>query len=368
MRCFLALNYGSSSLKYSVFREEKEIRRGRFSASSYDDFKHLIFKVRDEIGQMNPYAVIHRFVHGGEHRGPMLLKDDSLKLLEELVPLNPLHNSISMFCIRISLDVFPNSKHYAVFDTDFHTTIPPEARLYGVDYTLYEKGVKRYGFHGLSYSYVLRRVKELLAKDKPNIIALHLGAGSSVCAIKNGVSVETSMGFSPLEGLMMMTRPGDIDAAIVLRLLEGGMTIDEVRNYLYRNSGLKAITGVSDFRELVHKLREGDKIAELAFKSFVHRILKYIGAYWFVLEGVVDSLVFCGGIGENSPELRAEICKRTRPFGIEIDEEANSQNLEVISSPRSKVKIFVIRTNEELEMVMQVINFENSGAAGFNDS
>lgn len=360
MRCLLlALNYGSSSLKYAVFEEEKELRRRKFNATDIESFKHLLLRIRDELyaDGIVPDIIAHRFVHGGDLESPFRISPESLEELRRLVELNPLHNKIAFFCIDFCVSLFPGSEHYAVFDTDFHRTIPPEARIYGVDYDLYASGVKRYGFHGLSYSYVLRRTRELLGVPKPNIIALHLGAGASACAVKDGISVETSMGFSPLEGLMMASRPGDIDVGVIIHMLEKGMSTSQLKEYLYGRAGLKAITGTSDFREIVVRAKRGDKIASLAFDAFVHRITKYVGSYWMILGGSVDAISFSGGIGENSPEVRSAVCGKLRCVGVSIDDEANSRNSEIISAPESKVRVLVIRTNEEFEMMSQVMGF-----------
>ncbi|MCS7212604.1 MAG: acetate/propionate family kinase [Candidatus Calescibacterium sp.] len=363
MRYFLALNYGSSSLKYAFFDENlREIRRGNFVSYTYEDFKKSIFELREQIFSIvsteNLYLA-HRFVHGAQNTSPLTLNDENLKILEKLVELNPLHNKISFFCIQISLELFPLSKHFAIFDTDFHRSIPPEAQIYGLDLDLYKEGIRKYGFHGISYSYILRRIKEILGKQKPNIIALHLGSGSSACVIKEGVSIETSMGFSPLEGLIMSTRPGDVDPGLIVFLIEKGMSADQIKNYLYYSCGIKGLCGTKDFRELIRRLKDGDKTAELAFRAFVQRILKYVGYYWILIEGDVDALVFSGGIGENSPEVRYAVCEKLRKFGVVIDQELNSQNTERISDLGSKVGVFVIRTNEELEMILKILESED---------
>lgn len=362
MRYFLALNYGSSSLKYALFDENlKEIKRGNFVSYTVEDFRKSIFEVKEQVSSFvsaeNLYLA-HRFVHGAQNTSPLTLNDENLKTLEKLVELNPLHNKISFFCIQISLEFFPSSKHFAIFDTDFHRTIPPESQIYGLDLDLYKEGFRKYGFHGISYSYVLRRIREILGKQKPNIIALHLGSGSSACAIKEGVSVETSMGFSPLEGLIMSTRPGDLDPGLIVFLLEKGMSVEQLKDYLYHNCGIKGLCGTKDFRELIRRLKVGDMNAELAFKAFVQRILKYVGYYWILLEGDIDALVFSGGIGENSPEVRYAVCEKLRKFGVRINQELNSQSVERISDSESKVHVFVIKTNEELEMILKILESE----------
>ncbi|MEN3028995.1 MAG: acetate/propionate family kinase [Aquificaceae bacterium] len=296
MKTFLSLNYGSSSLKYALFEETRPILRASYQCRGVEELERALEPLKKEL-HMEPDAVAHRVVHGMEHRSPMLIEGGGLELLEELARINPLHNALALRGIKKSLTLFPNSKHYALFDTDFHRSIPPHARVYGLDYRLYEEGIKRYGFHGLSYSYLLRKAKEILKKERPNLIMMHLGQGCSICAVKEGLSLETSMGFSPLEGLMMVSRPGDLDSGIILELLNRGYSAEELKNILYHRAGLGAIAGVYSFKELL-LLRDRDRRAKLAFDAFIHRLLKYVGAYWFLLEGKVDALLFSGGIGK----------------------------------------------------------------------
>ncbi|MCS6956852.1 MAG: acetate/propionate family kinase [Aquificaceae bacterium] len=353
MRTFLCLNYGSSSLKYALFEETKAVLRGSYECRRLEDFERALEELRKNI-QSVPCAVAHRVVHGMEHTSPMPIREESLKILEELAQINPLHNAIALKGIKKSLQVFPESKHFALFDTDFHRNMPPYARIYGIDYSLYQKGIKRYGFHGLSYSYLLRKSKEILQKEKPNLIMMHLGQGCSLCAVKDGLSVETSMGFSPLEGLLMVSRPGDIDAGILLELLRMGYSPEELNHALYYRSGLSAMADVSNFKELLAHM-DSDNRARLAFDAFIHRLLKYVGAYWFLLQGKVDALVFSGGIGENSWEVRKVICEKLSFLRIEIDNNANRENKELISTPQSPVKVLVLKTDEELEMVLRLL-------------
>ncbi|RMH79756.1 MAG: acetate/propionate family kinase [Acidobacteria bacterium] len=345
MRTFLVLNYGSSSLKYALFEEERELLREKRTTGELKHFESLLRKLSEDHA---PHFVLHRVVHGMDHKSPMPINEKTLPILEELARINPLHNFIAYHCIRLSLELFPKSLHFALFDTDFHHTVPEHARLYGLPLELYKRGIKRYGFHGLSYTYLLKRSKEILGKDRPNLIMMHLGAGASTCAVKEGFSVDTSMGFTPLEGLLMLTRPGDTDPGVLLHLLKEGKTPQELEHLLYRGSGLRSLAGVEGFKEL---LKRKDHISELAFETFIYRLLKYVGAYWFVLECKVDALVFSGGIGENSPEVREALCTRLRPLGVDIDRRANELNEEIISSERSSVKVLVLKTNEEKQMV-----------------
>ncbi|MCS7083422.1 MAG: acetate/propionate family kinase, partial [Aquificaceae bacterium] len=284
---------------------------------------------------------------------PMEVNSETINILEKFASLNPLHNKIAYEGIELSLKTFQSSRHFAIFDTDFHKTIPEHAKIYGLDYEFYLKGIKKYGFHGISYSYLLDLSKEILNNQKPNLIALHLGSGSSACAIKEGASFDTSMGFSPLEGLLMLSRPGDIDAGVILELLKLGYTAKELEEMLYKNSGIRAIAKADDFETLL-KLKANDAIARLAYEAFLHRIIKYVGAYW-VLLGNVDVLVFSGGIGENSYELRQDLCKALEPFGVKIDNFKNRENATSIETKDSKIKVLVLKTDEEMQMVKILI-------------
>ncbi len=350
MRTFLCLNYGSSSLKYALFREEELLLKNKVPLGGEEKLEESINTIREQIIQ-HPEVILHRVVHGMNYESPMPINSETLTVLERLAHINPLHNSIALEGIRISLKLFETSHHYAIFDTDFHKSIPEYCRVYGVDYDLYRQGIKKYGFHGISYSYLLKRSIRLLQKEKPNLIMIHLGQGCSICAVKAGTSVDTSMGFTPLEGLLMVSRSGDIDAGVILHMLRLGISPEDLERKLYRESGIKAICNASNFEELLILREKKDERAVLAFESFVYKLFKYIGAYWFLLEGDLDALVFSGGIGENNPELRERICQRLNFIGVKIDQEANKENREIISSQDSSIKVFVIKTDEEREMV-----------------
>ncbi|MCS7232182.1 MAG: acetate/propionate family kinase, partial [Elusimicrobiota bacterium] len=241
--------------------------------------------------------------------------------------------------------------HYAVFDTDFHRTIPEYSRIYGINVDFYKKGIKKYGFHGISYSYVLRKMSEFLNKKNPNLIILHLGSGCSICAVKEGKSIDTSMGFSPLEGLIMQNRPGDIDPGLVLYLFKKGYIDYED---LYFRSGFTSIAKVKNFSELEEKYLLGENLGVLAMKSFIHRIVKYIGSYHILLNDI-DGIVFTGGIGENSSLVRKLICEKIKSIGISIDDQKNKNNDFKISDSNSKIHVYVIKTNEEEEMLKIVL-------------
>ncbi|MDD3505497.1 MAG: acetate kinase [Sulfurimonas sp.] len=299
-------------------------------------------------------AMGHRVVHGGEsYKSATLIDSSVIKKIEKLIPLAPLHNGVNLEGILISQKKAPSIAHFAIFDTAFHATMPKEAYMYALPYELYEKHkIRKYGFHGTSHAFVMKEAAKAMHRDAKelNIITLHLGNGASVCAIQNGKSVDTSMGFTPLEGLIMGSRCGDLDPAILLYLQrELGLSTDEIDDLLNKQSGLLGICGEKDVREI--KKRD-DALAHLALEMMVRRVKKYIGSYIALLGGV-DALVFTAGIGERSSSLRAGILQKLELFGIAIDKEANEQDAMLISSASSKIKVFVIKTDEELEMARE---------------
>jgi acetate kinase len=299
-------------------------------------------------------AVGHRVVHGGEEfSGSMLIDAAVLASIEKFADLAPLHNPPNLTGIRASQHSLPDAGQVACFDTAFHTTLPEVAYLYALPYEFYEKyRVRRYGFHGISHRYVARRAVEMLGKaeSESNIITCHLGNGCSITAVKNGKSVDTSMGLTPLEGLVMGTRCGDIDPAILFYLADKGYSVEELNTLCNSKSGLLGVSGQSnDMRNLRQLAANGDQRAQLAIDIFAYRVKKYIGTYTAVL-GRADAIVFTGGIGENDPDLRAQICADQVQIGIEIDENSNaeaSQNERRISTKDSRVQVFVIATDEE---------------------
>ena len=298
-------------------------------------------------------SIGHRVVHGGEYFSKsVIVDDDVISKLEKLIPLAPLHNPANILGMKICMELMPNKKNVAVFDTAFHQTMEPSSYMYAVPYEDYkEHGVRKYGFHGTSHSYVSNEAVKLLDKKDSKVIVCHLGNGSSVCAVKDGKSIDTSMGLTPLEGLMMGTRSGDIDAGVLSYLMsKKDMTADEVVNYLNKKSGLLGISGVSsDLREIIKAGAAGDERAELCIDMKCNRIKKYICSYAGILEGV-DAICFTAGIGENSDLIREKVCSGLEFMGVEIDREKNSrkndENRE-INKESSKTKIFVIPTNEE---------------------
>jgi acetate kinase len=299
-------------------------------------------------------AVGHRVVHGGEEfSGSVQIDEHVLDSIERFADLAPLHNPPNLTGIRAAMRTLPDAVQVACFDTAFHTSIPEVAYIYGLPYDIYEKyRVRRYGFHGTSHRYVARRCAKLMGIDKiqANIITAHLGNGCSITAVKEGKSVDTSMGLTPLEGLVMGTRCGDIDPAILFYLGDKGYSVQQLNNMCNKQSGLLGISGKSnDMRNLKELVNAGDVRAKLAVDIFTYRIKKYIGTYTAVL-GRLDAVVFTGGIGENNPDLRADVCAEQTQIGIEIDTAANNTNSSkdrIISTDTSRVKVYVIPTDEE---------------------
>ena len=314
------------------------------------DENHGAIKSLDEI-----HAIGHRVVHGGEKfSSSVIIDDEVIAAIEETCELAPLHNPPNLIGINACKELLPGKPMVAVFDTAFHQTMPKSTYIYALPYEYYEKyGVRRYGFHGTSHKYVSDRCADLMGKkvEDLRIITCHLGNGASVAAIDHGKVVETSMGFTPLEGLIMGTRAGDIDTAISTFLMDK-LDLDclEMNDILNKESGVLGISGVSsDFRDIEKAAGEGNERAQLALDSYFKRVKKYIGAYWAVMGGV-DAIVFTAGLGENSIESRAEICADMQEMGLEIDHERNNVRGKeaLISTDASKVKVFCIPTNEEL--------------------
>ncbi|MBZ2173909.1 acetate kinase [Schnuerera sp. xch1] len=300
-------------------------------------------------------AVGHRVVHGGERfANSVIIDDEVMKVIEECVELAPLHNPPNIMGIEACKELMPNTPMVAVFDTAFHQTIPAENYIYPLPYEYYEKyGIRKYGFHGTSHKYVSLKAAEMMNKpiDELNIITCHLGNGASVCAVNGGKSIDTSMGFTPLEGLAMGTRTGDIDPAIIPFLMEKeDLSFDEVNKMLNKKSGVLGISGLSsDFRDLEDAANEGNERAELALNIFCNRVKEYIGAYSALMCNV-DALVFTAGIGENSISIRERICDGLDCIDIRLDKKLNDVRGKeaIISKDSSSVKVIVIPTNEEL--------------------
>ena len=318
------------------------------------DPKHGVVKSLEEID-----AVGHRVLHGGEKfADPVLVNDQVIRDLESIIDLGPLHMPANISGIKACQKAMPVPQ-VAVFDTGFHQTMPPKAYMYGLPYEAYEKHkVRRYGFHGTSHLYVSQRAAELRGTEKGKMITCHLGNGSSLCAILDGKCMDTSMGLTPLEGVVMGTRSGDMDPAIVKYIMEKeNKTIEQMDHYLNKESGVYGLSGVSsDFRDLAKAAAEGHERAQLALDVFIYRIQKYIGAYTAALGGV-DTMVFTAGIGENDAKMRKDILSGMEWLGIKLDEEANSCRGEEkkISAPDSKVEVWVIPTNEELVIARETV-------------
>ncbi|MEM4531860.1 MAG: acetate kinase [Thermofilaceae archaeon] len=307
-------------------------------------------------------AVGHRVVHGGEMRESSVIDERVERVIEEYARMAPLHNPANLLGIRAAKSVFPHALHVAVFDTAFHSTLPEEAYLYAIPYEYYLKyRIRRYGFHGISHRYVARRAAELLGMplEKLKLITCHLGSGASIAAVMYGKCVETSMGLTPLEGLVMGTRCGDIDPSIFYFLMKWeGLSADEVYDLLNRRSGLLGLSGISnDVRVLLQASERGDERAAMALKVFAHRVKKYIGAYMAVMNGA-DAIVMTAGIGERSPAMRRMILEGLENLGIILDPVKNEQPEQhggIISRDDSRVKVLVIPTNEELAIAEEVL-------------
>ncbi|MCR4398861.1 MAG: acetate kinase [Firmicutes bacterium] len=383
----LVLNCGSSSVKYQFLDMKNEVllckgqvervgmEDGMLSHQTHTGAKKrqalpvkshavaikiiLDTLVDEEYGAVRSlseiHAVGHRVVHGAEEfAGSMLITDAVKAALERNIPLAPLHNPPNLLGIRAAEELLPGVPQCGVFDTAFHTTMPPHAFLYAIPYSMYKKHrIRRYGFHGTSHKYVSERAAEILGRPYGDlkIITAHLGNGSSITAIDGGKSVDTSMGYTPLEGLVMGTRCGDVDPALTYHMVvDLGMTVKEVNDLLNKQSGLKGMSGLShDMRDIESAMAEGNEDARRAFEIFCYRLRKYIGAYAAAMDGL-DVLVFTAGIGENSPAVRWAVCSKLGVLGIKVDKEKNESPVKekIISTPDSRVVVMVIPTNEEL--------------------
>ena len=389
----LVINCGSSSLKFQLINSESEavLAKGlcerigidgrltyqpaggeknvsekampthteaiQFVIDALTDADTGVVKSLDEIG-----AVGHRVVHGGEKFAKSVVVTPEVKAaIAECNDLAPLHNPANLIGIEACESLMPGTPQVVVFDTAFHQTMPEKAYMYGLPYEYYEKyKVRRYGFHGTSHSFVSKRVAEIVGKpyNATKTIVCHLGNGASVSAVLNGESVDTSMGLTPLEGLVMGTRSGDIDPAIMEFIAKKeNLDIAGIMNVLNKKSGVEGVSGVSsDFRDLEAAAKAGNKRAELAIDVFAYRVAKYVGAYTAAMNGV-DNIVFTAGIGENCSFVRTKICSYLVYLGITIDEEANGKRGEeiIISTPDSKVKVLVVPTNEELAIARETV-------------
>ncbi|MFD1662615.1 acetate kinase [Streptomyces caeni] len=327
---------------------------------------------KDGLGLDSPElaAIGHRVVHGGKHfTRPTVIDERVLAEIERLIPVAPLHNPANLTGIRTAMALRPDLPQVAVFDTAFHTTMPESAARYAIDVRTADRHrVRRYGFHGTSHAYVSRATAKLLgrAPDEVNLIVLHLGNGASASAVRGGRCVDTSMGLTPLEGLVMGTRSGDLDPAVIFHLVRvGGMTVDEIDALLNTRSGLIGLCGDNDMREICRRIDEGDRQARLAFDIYIHRLKKYIGAYYAVL-GRVDAIAFTAGVGENAAPVRAAAVAGLEELGLVVDGGLNavhSTEARLISPPDARVAIAVVPTDEEMEIATQTYALVGGGDA-----
>jgi acetate kinase len=315
-------------------------------------------------------AIGHRVVHGGMFfTEPTVIDDAVLAEIERLIPVAPLHNPANLTGVRTAMALRPDLPQVAVFDTAFHTTMPESAARYAIDVkTADEHRIRRYGFHGTSHAYVSRKAAELLGKapEEVNVIVLHLGNGASASAVRGGRCVDTSMGLTPLEGLVMGTRSGDVDPAVIFHLMRvGNMSADEIDVLLNQKSGLVGLCGDNDMREIRRRIDEGDEEARLAFDIYIHRLKKYIGAYYAVL-GRVDAVVFTAGVGENAAPVREAAVAGLEELGLAVDGELNSVRSDeprLISPEYARVAVAVVPTDEELEIARQTYALVHDSAA-----
>ena len=307
-------------------------------------------------------AVGHRVVHGERFSDPMKITEKVKEKIKDLFLLAPLHNPAHLQGINVAEEIFSDAEHIAVFDTAFFQTIPDVAHKYAIPNDIAEKyHIRQYGFHGTSHKFVSERAIEFLGVKESKIITIHLGNGCSITAVKDGKSIDHSMGFSPANGLIMGTRSGDIDHSVVFYLNDLGFSVKEISDLLQKKSGMLGLTGYSDLRDIERLAEEGNKDCLLALAMNAYRIKKFIGSYTAAMGGL-DAIVFTAGVGENSPYLRNLVCKNMEFFGLEIDEEKNSlrsKEIRAIHKDNSKTKILVIPTNEELEIAKQVYGLLN---------
>ncbi len=390
----LVLNCGSSSLKYQLINMENEevVASGKYERIGEEEaflthkacgkkleikkpafnhkeaieitlkeFTNPEYKVIESLDEIN--AIGHRLVHGGEKISKSVLINDEVKnVLKEYTDLAPLHNPACLLGIEACEEVFPNKPMVGVFDTAFHQTVPKEKYIYPIPYEYYKKyGVRKYGFHGTSHMYVSNRLAELENKDIKDlkIVTCHLGQGSSICAIKSGKSIDTSMGLTPLGGISMVTRSGDLDPSVVTYIMKKeNLTPEQMENILNKESGISAISGLApDFRVIEEESNNGNEMAKIAIEEFNYSVATYIAKYAMAMNGV-DYIVFTGGIGENQINIRKGICKKLEFMGVNLDLDKNNIRGEerIISTEDSAIKVYLIPTNEELMIAKETEN------------
>ncbi len=391
MSLVLVLNSGSSSIKYELIDMTgpstlaggliERIGEGTSRVThASGDLEHVIerplpdhgaglramaeaFEATVPVPAGTLTAVGHRVVHGGDRfSAPAVIDAEVIEAIRDCIPLAPLHNPANLLGIEVAMQAYPDVPHVAVFDTAFHQTMPEAAYLYAIDREVAaQHRIRRYGFHGTSHAFVSRAAANHLAlpADRARVITLHLGNGASACAVSGGRSVDTSMGLTPLAGLVMGTRSGDMDPGALLHLLRSGITVDELDTLLNKASGMKGLAGENDLRQVHTAAERGDAAAEAALQVYVHQIRHYVGAYLLELGGV-DALVFTAGVGENDYRVRAAVCEGLANLGIVLDPHLNAatRGPEVVvdvSAAYSAVRVLVVPTNEELEIAMQTI-------------
>lgn len=384
----LSVNAGSSSLKFTLFLmpEGKELIGGYFekigledsfysikmngekvkkvaSVKDHNDAVKILIdelinnKVINSLDELD--GVGHRLVHGGEkYTDSVIIDEDVINTVTELIPLAPLHNPANLIGVKAFMETLPNVSNVGVFDTAFHQTMKKEQYLYSVPMAWYnDYKVRKYGFHGTSHKFITKTMKEMLGRDDVNLIICHIGSGGSLCAVKGGVSYDTTMGFTPNAGIMMGTRSGDIDYSLIPYVMkEGNMSLTEIDNALNKKSGLLGISNISsDHRDIEEAINSGNNDAVLANKMYVNRIVNYIANYYVELDGNVDAIVFTAGLGENAISFRKEVMEKLECLGIKLDEEENNKiagfkevHSGIISTNDSKVPVYVVPTNEEL--------------------
>ena len=383
----LSVNAGSSSLKFTLFEmpEGKELIGGYFEKIGLEDsfysikingekikktalisnHKEAVNVLINELLENNIISSLeeiegvgHRTVHGGDKfSGSVIITDDVISTMEECIPLAPLHNPANLTGIKAFMDSI-NVPNVGVFDTAFHQTMPEENYLYSVPYNFYENyKIRKYGFHGTSYKYITKIMKEKLGKENINLIIGHIGSGGSLCCVKDGVSYDTTMGFSPNAGIMMGTRSGDIDYSLIdYYMNQTGATLKEVDTILNKKSGLAGISnGLSDARDIEDAIKVGDNRAKLAYDMYINKIAEYVAKYYLKLEGKVDALVLTAGVGENGSDFRRMLLDKLNCFGIKVNNEVNDKiagfkdvHEGIISTDDSSVPVYVVPTNEEL--------------------
>ena len=391
----LSVNAGSSSLKFTLFEMPagNELIGGYFEKIGLDDSFYSI-KMNGEktkkielvknhseavkilINELIENGVIssldeidgvgHRLVHGGEkYSGSVMIDNDVINTMDELIPLAPLHNPANLIGVKAFMEAMENTPNVGVFDTAFHQTMNREQYLYGVPYKWYKDyGIRKYGFHGTSHKFITETMKEKLAKEEVNLIICHIGSGGSLCAVKDGKSFDTTMGFTPNAGIMMGTRSGDIDYTIIPYIMKNAnMTFEEVDNKLNKQSGLVGISGYSDHRDVEEAMNNGSDEAVLANSMYVNKIVDYIAKYYVELNGNIDALVFTAGLGENAIGFREDVMTKLECLGIKLDKEVNNTiagfkgvHEGIISTNDSKVPVYVVPTNEELMIATDTYN------------